>query len=136
MDKHIELSYCCFESFKVLAKNYLDVDSQCLFDKIRRLLEEVNISLADVAENLMVKSSIADNVDICLEDLVRVLEMAKEEERVKAAGEEENATRQLAEKVKAKGIQQEVASVNEENGSTKKEANGENGSLAKKDLVQ
>ncbi|KAI3977947.1 hypothetical protein MKX01_032324 [Papaver californicum] len=26
MDKHIELSYCCFEGFKILAKNYLNLD--------------------------------------------------------------------------------------------------------------
>ena len=31
MDKQIELSYCCFEAFKVLAKNYLDVKSHDLF---------------------------------------------------------------------------------------------------------
>ena len=26
MDKHIEMSYCCYDAFKVLAKNYLDVE--------------------------------------------------------------------------------------------------------------
>ncbi|CBI34993.3 unnamed protein product, partial [Vitis vinifera] len=56
MDKHIELSYCCFEAFKVLAKNYLDLDSHHLFASIRRLLEETNMTPADVAENLMPKS--------------------------------------------------------------------------------
>ncbi|KAK9116951.1 hypothetical protein Sjap_015898 [Stephania japonica] len=34
MDKHIELSYCCFEGFKVLAKNYLDLDSHPTFETI------------------------------------------------------------------------------------------------------
>ncbi|RVW46647.1 AAA-ATPase ASD, mitochondrial [Vitis vinifera] len=65
MDKHIELSYCCFEAFKVLAKNYLDLDSHHLFASIRRLLEETNMTPADA------------------------LETAKEEARVKAEKEEE-----------------------------------------------
>ncbi|KAK7843735.1 aaa-atpase [Quercus suber] len=56
MDKHIELSYCCFEAFKVLAKNYLDVDSHQLFATIGHLFEETNMTPADVAENLMPKS--------------------------------------------------------------------------------
>ncbi|KAL1824562.1 hypothetical protein ACET3Z_011340 [Daucus carota] len=136
MDKHVELSYCCFESFKVLAKNYLDVEAHCLFDKIRLLLEEVNMSPADVAENLMVKSSIEDAVDGCLEGLVGALETAKEEARVKAAEEEaENAKRLLAEQVKAEEKVEEVAAVSQENG-TKNESSGENGSLAKEELAK
>ncbi|KAH6828491.1 P-loop containing nucleoside triphosphate hydrolases superfamily protein [Perilla frutescens var. hirtella] len=31
MDEHIELSYCGFEAFKILVKNYLDIDSHELF---------------------------------------------------------------------------------------------------------
>ncbi|KAG5527390.1 hypothetical protein RHGRI_028315 [Rhododendron griersonianum] len=31
-DKHIELSYCFFEAFKVLARNYLDLESHDLFE--------------------------------------------------------------------------------------------------------
>ncbi|XP_058073833.1 AAA-ATPase ASD, mitochondrial-like [Magnolia sinica] len=57
MDKHIELSYCSFNGFKVLAKNYLDLDSHPLFDDIHRLMEEAKITPADVAENLMPKSN-------------------------------------------------------------------------------
>ncbi|XP_074288511.1 AAA-ATPase ASD, mitochondrial-like [Silene latifolia] len=34
MDMHVELSYCCYESFLVLAKNYLDIDEHPLFDEI------------------------------------------------------------------------------------------------------
>uniref|UniRef100_F6HV43 AAA+ ATPase domain-containing protein n=2 Tax=Vitis vinifera TaxID=29760 RepID=F6HV43_VITVI len=90
MDKHIELSYCCFEAFKVLAKNYLDLDSHHLFASIRRLLEETNMTPADVAENLMPKSiSTDDPGTACLENLIQALETAKEEARVKAEKEEE-----------------------------------------------
>ncbi|MED6154728.1 hypothetical protein PIB30_115513, partial [Stylosanthes scabra] len=56
MDKHIELSYCGFEAFRVLARNYLDVENHGLFGRIGKLLEEVNMTPADVAENLMPKS--------------------------------------------------------------------------------
>uniref|UniRef100_A0A803MJI8 AAA+ ATPase domain-containing protein n=1 Tax=Chenopodium quinoa TaxID=63459 RepID=A0A803MJI8_CHEQI len=56
MDVHIELSYCCFESFKVLADNYLDVKSHRLFETIKGLLEETKMNPADVAESLMPKS--------------------------------------------------------------------------------
>lgn len=94
------------------------------------------MSPADVAENLMVKSFIKDAVDGCLEGLVGALEMAKEEARVKAAEEEENVKRLLAEKVTAAEEKlKEVAAVKEEMGK-KIESNGENGSLAKEDLVQ
>ncbi|CAH1453295.1 unnamed protein product [Lactuca virosa] len=83
MDKHIELSFCCFETFKVLAKNYLDLESHDLFSPISRLLEETNMSPADVAENLMPKSS-QENAESCLNHLIKVLTNSKEEARLKA----------------------------------------------------
>ncbi|PWZ56557.1 AAA-ATPase ASD, mitochondrial [Zea mays] len=82
MDMHIEMSYCCFQGFKVLAKNYLGVQEhdgghQELFVDIRRLLEEVDMTPADVAENLMPRSKTKD-ADACLRRLVKALEEAKE----------------------------------------------------------
>ncbi|XP_077211858.1 AAA-ATPase At3g28510-like [Tasmannia lanceolata] len=82
MDKHIELSYCSFEGFKVLAKNYLDLDSHPLFETICQLMKETNITPANIAENLMPKSSIATSAEIaetCLRNLIRNLHKAKEE---------------------------------------------------------
>lgn len=102
MDKHIELSYCNFESFKVLAKNYLNLESHHLFVKICLLLEEVNMSPADVAESLMPKAALGD-AGTCLESLIGALEIAKEEARLKTE-EEENIKRSLVEKeIKEKG---------------------------------
>ncbi|CAN6335283.1 unnamed protein product [Urochloa humidicola] len=75
MDMHIEMSYCCFQGFKVLAKNYLGVADHDLFADIRRLLEEVNMTPADVAENLMPRSKKKD-VDACLAKLVKALKEA------------------------------------------------------------
>ena len=98
MDKHIELSYCCFEAFKVLAMNYLDLDSHELFETIAHLLGETNMTPADVAENLMPKSVIQD-AESCLKNLIEVLEAAKEEARVKA---EEEAKSKAEEEAKLK----------------------------------
>nr|XP_010933968.2 AAA-ATPase ASD, mitochondrial isoform X1 [Elaeis guineensis] len=84
MDKHIEMSYCCFEAFKVLARNYLDVESHPLFDTIRDLMEEVKITPADVAENLM-RKSVDDNAASYLENLILAMNKAKEEEASKQA---------------------------------------------------
>ncbi|KAL2898413.1 hypothetical protein RDABS01_040195, partial [Bienertia sinuspersici] len=94
MDVHIELSYCSYEAFKVLAWNYLDVESHPLFERIKRLLEETKMTPADVGENLMPKLLELD-VDASLENLVRALEKAREDDQLKAEQEEK-------EKLKAK----------------------------------
>ncbi|KAL2528323.1 P-loop containing nucleoside triphosphate hydrolase superfamily protein [Forsythia ovata] len=87
MDKHIELSYCCFEAFIVLAKNYLDLESHKLFARIENLLEETKMTPADVAENLMPKSAEEDR-EACLVRLINNLEeaKAKAEEEAEAKG--------------------------------------------------
>lgn len=72
MDKHVELSYCGFEGFKVLAKNYLGLEWHDLFPRIESLLAEVEITPADVAENLM-----PGNAEFCLKNLVLALEKAE-----------------------------------------------------------
>ncbi|EEF44983.1 AAA-ATPase ASD, mitochondrial [Ricinus communis] len=101
MDKHIEMSYCCFEAFKVLAKNYLDVESHELYGKISKLLEETNMTPADVAENLMPKSDEEDE-DTCLKNLIAALEETKEEEARKKAEEAKlKAEQEAKEKEKA-----------------------------------
>ncbi|KAG2309944.1 hypothetical protein Bca52824_021501 [Brassica carinata] len=80
MDMHVELSYCSFEAFKVLAKNYLDLDSHPLFGEIESLLKDTKMAPADVAEKLMSKNQIID-VDGCLKDLVQSLERRRKEQR-------------------------------------------------------
>ncbi|XP_016460218.1 AAA-ATPase At3g28510-like [Nicotiana tabacum] len=77
MDMHIEMSYCKYEAFKVLAKNYLDIETHPLFQQIQSLFEEVNISPCDVAENLMLKNA-SGGPEICLNNLIQALEKAKE----------------------------------------------------------
>nr|XP_043614896.1 AAA-ATPase ASD, mitochondrial-like [Erigeron canadensis] len=92
MDKHIELSYCEYEAFKVLANNYLYLETHELFDKVRKLLDEVEITPADVAENLMPKTSPPD-AEGCLMSLIEALEKTKEEERVKKLKIEEEESK-------------------------------------------
>lgn len=86
MDMHIEMSYCKFEAFKVLAKNYLDVDSHPLFETVGRLLEETSMSPCDVAENLIPKTA-SKEVETCLNNLVEALNKAKETARLNAEKE-------------------------------------------------
>ncbi|KNA25826.1 hypothetical protein SOVF_002930 [Spinacia oleracea] len=83
MDKHIELSYCGFEAFKLLAKNYLLVTENSKFEVIKALLDVTKMTPADVAENLLPKFP-DDDVDICLGNLVCALEKAKKEQEAKA----------------------------------------------------
>ncbi|KAL5582429.1 hypothetical protein UlMin_014871 [Ulmus minor] len=96
MDKHIELSYCCFEAFRVLAKNYLDVESHNLFPRIECLLGQTDMTPADVAENLMPKSDTED-ADTCLKSLVEALEKVEEKTRIN----EEKLMAENEEKLKA-----------------------------------
>ncbi|CAN0924378.1 AAA-ATPase ASD, mitochondrial [Linum grandiflorum] len=80
MDMHIEMSYCCFEAFKVLAKNYLDIDdTHRLFGRVEELLSAVKVTPATVAENLLPKS-VEESEERCLRNLVDALEALKEKE--------------------------------------------------------
>ncbi|CAL4904349.1 unnamed protein product [Urochloa decumbens] len=56
MDRHIEMSYCRFEAFKMLAKSYLGITEHSLFGEIGQLLDEIDTTPADVADNLMLRA--------------------------------------------------------------------------------
>ncbi|CAI9283246.1 unnamed protein product [Lactuca saligna] len=121
MDKHIELSYCGFEAFRVLARNYLYLETHDLFEKIRVLLEETQMTPADVAENLMPKTSPAD-VEGCLRSLIEALENTKEEKRIE---EEEKRKKESA----AAAAAVAAAEVKDEIKVAKPVENGSNGSI-------
>lgn len=74
INRCIEFTYCTYEVFKILAKNYLDVDDHPLFRKVKLLLEETNIVPADIAECLMTRYQTID-VDESLEYLIQYLEI-------------------------------------------------------------
>ncbi|XP_010425636.1 PREDICTED: AAA-ATPase At3g28570, mitochondrial [Camelina sativa] len=94
MDMHIELSYCTFGAFKILAKNYLNLDSHPLFGKIESLLKETKITPADVAENLMVQD-LQTEVDGSLNGLIRALGIIKWSQNFKADGQHSKEITQI-----------------------------------------
>lgn len=74
MDMHIHMSYCTPCGFKTLAFNYLQITSHRLFGEIEEMIKEVEVTPAEVAEELM-KS---DEADVALEGLVEFLRRKKE----------------------------------------------------------
>ncbi|CAL1413123.1 unnamed protein product [Linum trigynum] len=93
MDKHVELLYCIFEAFGVLAKNCHLLDDHQLFDKICQLLQQTKMTTADVAEHLMPKT-VPPNVDVCLSSPEQGLEVAEEEVAARSKVEEEGMNKE------------------------------------------
>lgn len=89
MDMHIHMSYCKFNAFKALAANYLSIQDHKLFPEIEILMEEVDVTPAEVAEELM-KSDISD---IALEGLVKFLH----EKKIMAIQEKERVEKEVGE---------------------------------------
>ncbi|KAF0916924.1 hypothetical protein E2562_015098 [Oryza meyeriana var. granulata] len=96
MDMHIEMSYCSFEAFKTLAKNYLDVDEHRLFGSVDEILSRDSITPADVAECLMTAkragSGESSRLEIVVDELKQRVEAnakAKAEAEAKAKSEAE-----------------------------------------------
>lgn len=73
MDVPLELSYCTYDGFKILAWNYLRVQEHPLFPEVQDLLERVEATPAEVAGEL-IKS---EDVGIALRSLVQFLETKK-----------------------------------------------------------
>lgn len=98
MDMHIEMSYCRYEAFKVLAKNYLNLETHTLFQQIEGLLEEVDMSPCDVAEHLILKNA-SGGPQMCLDNLIQALKEAKEKAKKKSKESKEKA-KQNSKKIK------------------------------------
>jgi len=69
MDRHIEMSYCRFEGFKMLAKSYLDITEHSLFGEIGQLLDEIDTTPADVADSLMPRGKRNSEIDRLLDEM-------------------------------------------------------------------
>ncbi|KAH9772708.1 protein HYPER-SENSITIVITY-RELATED 4 [Citrus sinensis] len=78
MDMHIHMSYLTPSGFKILAFNYLKIKSHSMFDEIEELIKEVEVTPAEVAEELM-KS---EDADVALNGLVDFL-LGKKEQTMK-----------------------------------------------------
>nr|XP_043630243.1 AAA-ATPase At3g50940-like [Erigeron canadensis] len=53
MDMHIHMSYCTFSAFEQLAFNYLELEDHKLFERVEELLQNVNVTPAEVSGELM-----------------------------------------------------------------------------------
>ncbi|CAN6484924.1 unnamed protein product [Victoria cruziana] len=53
MDMHVNMGYCSFSGFKVLASNYLGIHDHPLFGHIKDLMQRVQITPAEVGEEFM-----------------------------------------------------------------------------------
>ncbi|WOK98669.1 hypothetical protein Cni_G07381 [Canna indica] len=69
MDMHIHMSYCGTHAFRVLAENYHAVKEHRLFAEIEGLIGEVEVTPAEVAEELMR----SDDADVALQGLLQLL---------------------------------------------------------------
>ncbi|XP_014521184.1 AAA-ATPase At5g17760 isoform X1 [Vigna radiata var. radiata] len=76
MDMHIHMSYCSYQGFKLLASNYLETPSEHpLFREIEGLIEDIQITPAQVAEELMKN----EDAEATLEAFVKLLKRKKME---------------------------------------------------------
>ncbi|KAF8011131.1 hypothetical protein BT93_J1677 [Corymbia citriodora subsp. variegata] len=83
MDVHIHMSYCTPCGFRLLASNYLGIDSHELFDRIESSITMARVTPAEVAEQLM-KS---DEPEVALQDMVSFLVNHKRKENEEAVEE-------------------------------------------------
>ncbi|KAK3040821.1 hypothetical protein RJ639_029165 [Escallonia herrerae] len=109
MDMHIHMSYCTPGGFRTLASNYLGIKSHNMFSEIEKLVTEVEVTPAEIAEELM-KS---EEADAALGELVKFLRTKKFEkceskgEKRKEADEKENGS----EEIKVTQFKHEIAYV-------------------------
>ena len=73
MDVHVHMSYCTPCGFKILAYNYLGINFHCLFSEIEEVIAEVEVTPAEIAEELM-KS---EEADIALGGVLKLLKRKK-----------------------------------------------------------
>ncbi|KAH8480976.1 hypothetical protein H0E87_031032 [Populus deltoides] len=88
------LSYCSFEAFQVLAKNYLRPGSHRLFARDPGVVGETKMTPAEVAEHLMPKT-ITGDIKVCLESLIGALEEGEEDAILKAEEEKKKRRRRV-----------------------------------------
>ncbi|KAK3001263.1 hypothetical protein RJ639_020879 [Escallonia herrerae] len=97
MDMHIHMSYCTPAGFRTLASNYLGIKSHNMFSEIEKFVTEVEVTPAEIAEELM-KS---EEADAALGELVKFLRKKQFEkceskgEKRKEADKKENGSEEI-----------------------------------------
>ncbi|KAF9620076.1 hypothetical protein IFM89_010726 [Coptis chinensis] len=104
MDKHIHMSYCTTEGFNQLAFNYLGIrynnkGKNKLYLEVEELIEESQVTPAEVAEELM-KS---EEAGIALGELLTFLKRKRTEKDELDEVESPETKRQKIRSVEAKG---------------------------------
>ncbi|XP_057530205.1 AAA-ATPase At3g50940-like isoform X2 [Amaranthus tricolor] len=98
MDVHIHMSYCTPSAFKILAINYLCITHHKLFAQIDPLIDEAEVTPAEVAEQLMKH----DDPDSALEGLIEFLKLKKfQNDEAKAKKLEEAKAKKLEDETKS-----------------------------------
>jgi chaperone BCS1 len=92
MDMHIHMGYCTPESFRILANNYHSIEYHDTYPEIEKLIMEVTVTPAEVAEVLMRN----DDADVVLHDLVDFLK-SKMKDANEIKTEHKEANKQLDE---------------------------------------
>ncbi|KAL4614568.1 hypothetical protein ACB092_07G062800 [Castanea dentata] len=83
MDLHVHMSYCTMDGFKLLTSNYLDINGDHqLYGQIEGLLANVEVTPAEIAEELLKSGGNSD--DVVLAGLVKFFKQ-KKLEKAKAA---------------------------------------------------
>ncbi|KAJ4844894.1 hypothetical protein Tsubulata_016470 [Turnera subulata] len=85
MDMHIHMSYCTPAGFRILASNYLNTQDHSLFAEIEELIQQVEVTPAEIAGELIK----TDDVDAALKGLNEFLLRKKETKCENPSGEEE-----------------------------------------------
>uniref|UniRef100_A0A7C9ABT4 Adenosinetriphosphatase n=1 Tax=Opuntia streptacantha TaxID=393608 RepID=A0A7C9ABT4_OPUST len=89
MDMHIHMSYCTPCAFRILANNYLGIEHHQLFGDIERLIDDVQVTPAEVAEQLMKHEEDPDPALGALLDFL-TLKRIQDEEAKKAKKDKED----------------------------------------------
>ncbi|OIT37260.1 aaa-atpase [Nicotiana attenuata] len=96
---HIHMSYCTPTGFKILASNYLGLKNHSKFREIEELITELNVTPAEIAEELM----ISDEADIALDGLIKFLYKKKQLVQ-NAVDEKEDEIEEINKQVETKEI--------------------------------
>ncbi|KVI08805.1 AAA+ ATPase domain-containing protein [Cynara cardunculus var. scolymus] len=105
MDLHIHMSYCTPCGFRLLASNYLGITQHDLFNQIEDLMSEVNVTPAEVAEQLLKD----DDPSVVLDGLIKFIDVKRKmnEEAKAKRKEKKEAKRKMNEEAEAKRNEKE-----------------------------
>lgn len=88
MDMHINLSYCRYQAFKILAKNFLQINEHPRFSDVEQIIDSSFMSPAEIAEILTKDRT---NPDLALDILVKALHDSKNKPPPPLPNEEDDA---------------------------------------------